>query len=153
MGHIIKQVSPFVQKAILSTSCTKNITKLLGYNRWCSTKAVEDLKGRQIYSGMLTSQIKSVKVFSLTTSMAGIIGQPLLYKQIEQMGALASGAAMCFVGFFTFVTPVLLHLVTKKYVIAMHYNDEKDTYTATTLTLLLTKREVYTYTANIDVII
>lgn len=51
--------------------------------------------------------------------------------------------AICsFVGFFTFVTPVLLHFVTKKYVTSIAYNSKDDSYTATIYTLFIRKKEI-----------
>ncbi|CAD7003981.1 unnamed protein product [Ceratitis capitata] len=44
-----------------------------------------------------------------------------------------------FAGFFTFVTPLLLHFITKKYVTEIHYNPKSDEYTATTISILLYK--------------
>lgn len=46
------------------------------------------------------------------------------------------------VGFFTFVTPLLLHFVTKKYVTSLTFDPDKETYTAETLTFFLTKRKI-----------
>lgn len=46
------------------------------------------------------------------------------------------------VGFFTFVTPILLHSVTKKYVINLTFNPDKETYTAETLTFFLRKQKL-----------
>lgn len=45
-------------------------------------------------------------------------------------------------GFFTFVTPLLLHFITKKYVTELHYNPQTEEYTATTISLLLQKIKV-----------
>lgn len=55
---------------------------------------------------------------------------------------LQTAAALGIVGFFTFVTPLLLHLVTKKYVTNMTFDPVKDEYTAETITFLLRKRKI-----------
>lgn len=146
MRHILKQLTPILQKSLSHTSNKQyiNVTQIIGYPhqmRFCSTE-VKDKRGTEIYCGALSPQIKSVKLFSITTSIAGIIGQPILLSKTAELGKIATGAAFCFVGFFTFVTPILLHLITKKYVTTLHYNEERDTYTATTITMFLTKREV-----------
>lgn len=98
----------------------------------------------KIYQGSLAKQIKTVKIFSLSTSIAGIAAQPILVDQATKMGG-GTGViiAVCgFVGFFTFITPLLLHLVTKKYVTEIHFNPEKNEYLATTITFFLTKKKV-----------
>ena len=97
-----------------------------------------------IYKGILATQIKLVKSFSLMTSVIGLSCQPVLFMK---MGAgsgnlaliIASGA---FLSFFTFATPLLIHWVSKKYVVELIYNKIDDTYTAITYSLLLRKKEV-----------
>lgn len=100
----------------------------------------------KVYQGSLARQIKSVKVFSLSTSIAGLVAQPILIDQATKMGG-GTGIiiAVCgFVGFFTFVTPLLLHFVTKKYVTELHYNPTNNEYIATIITFFLTKKQVDT---------
>ena len=61
-------------------------------------------------------------------------------------------AAVCgFVGFFTFVTPFLLHLVTKKYVTELHYNSTTDEYIATVISFFLTKKKIIFKTDDVVV--
>lgn len=95
-----------------------------------------------IYHGVLSRQIRAVKVFSLTSSIAGILLQPMLYEKSQELGGIGMTVAVCsMVGFFTFVTPLLLHLVTRKYVIDMEFDHETETYTASTISFFLyTKR-------------
>ncbi|KAJ8948348.1 hypothetical protein NQ318_019333 [Aromia moschata] len=77
-----------------------------------------------IYYGLLTPQIRAVKMFSLSSSLVGILAQPFLYKEIAATGNVpVIVAAYSFIGFFTVVTPVLLHLITKK----IHYTEFKST--------------------------
>lgn len=52
---------------------------------------------------------------------------------------LAGGVA---VSFFTFVTPLLIHSVSKKYVTKLLYNEADDTYTAVTYSLMLRQKKV-----------
>lgn len=100
-------------------------------------------KLEQIYYGTLTPKIRAVKVFSLTTSLVGLAAQPMLVEQGAKIGGTALIVFMCsFVGFFTFVTPVFLHFITKKYVCKIHYDSAKQEYTATTISFLLLKKEV-----------
>lgn len=95
-------------------------------------------------SGSLTPNIKTVKVFSLTTSLAGIAAQPVLYEKATQLGSSTPViVAVCsFVGFFTFVTPFLLHIITKKYVTELNFNPLTKEYTAVIITFFLTKRQI-----------
>ncbi|XP_055845237.1 transmembrane protein 70 homolog, mitochondrial [Episyrphus balteatus] len=93
-----------------------------------------------IYQGSLAPRMKAVKVFSLTTSLTGLAAQPILMEQGMKIGGTGMAVALCTVaGFFTFVTPLLLHFITKKYVTEIHYNAKTDEYIATTISILLFK--------------
>lgn len=105
--------------------------------KFSSNNAEEGAK--KVYSGPLTSKMKAVKVFSLTTSITGIAAQPIVIEQASNLGGTPLVVLMSgFVGFFTFVTPVLLHWITKKYVTAMAFNPKTEEYTATTISFFLT---------------
>lgn len=100
---------------------------------------------KAIYRGILATQIKLVKGFSLTTSAIGLFCQPVLYHHLQT----TSGASLvvvlftgAFLSFFTFATPLLIHFVSKKYVTELRYNQLEDTYTAITYSVLLKKKEV-----------
>lgn len=107
-----------------------------------ASKAEPPIENR-IYFGTLTPQIKAVKIFSLTTSIGGVIAQPILYEQGSKLGGMPMVVFICtFAGFFTFVTPFLLHWVTRKYVTEMFYDPKTDEYCATIITLFLQKKYV-----------
>ncbi|KAJ6641525.1 Transmembrane protein 70 like, mitochondrial [Pseudolycoriella hygida] len=96
----------------------------------------------QIYFGTLTPKIRAVKIFSLTTSIAGLSAQPVLIERASELGGTSIVILVCsFVGFFTFITPLVLHFITKKYVTEITYDPVKDEYTATTLSIFLRKKE------------
>lgn len=106
-------------------------------------KDSEDGQLQRVYYGSLAPRMKLVKLFSLTTSLAGIAAQPILMEQGMKIGGTGMAVALCTVGgFFTFVTPLLLHFITKKYVTELHYNPVTEEYTATTISLILMKIKV-----------
>lgn len=97
----------------------------------------------KIYTGSMSGKFWRVKIFSASTSVLGICAQPVLIEKGAAIAGTAGVVALCSVaGFFAFVTPVLLHLVVKKYVIEMDYNRTTDEYTATTISLLMRKKKV-----------
>lgn len=97
----------------------------------------------KIYSGSLTGKFWRVKIFSLSTSVLGMSAQPYLIQHGSEIVGTGGVIAMCtMAGFFAFITPVLLHLVVKKYVIEMEHNPITDEYTATTISLLMRKSKV-----------
>ena len=102
-----------------------------------------------IYQGILSTQIKLVKGFSLTTSAIGISCQPLLFMQMNASGANLAlmGGIGAFLSLFTFATPLLIHYVSKKYVTEIKFNKLEDTYTAITYSFFLRKKEVSIFSA------
>lgn len=113
-------------------------------SRWLAAKSdgSED-ELQRIYYGTLAPRMKLVKFFSLSTSLAGLAAQPILLEQGMKIGGTGMAVFLCSVGgFFTFVTPLLLHFITKKYVTELHYNPQTEEYTATTISILLQKIKV-----------
>lgn len=55
--------------------------------------------------------------------------------------SFATQAVFCgVVGIFTFLTPALLHYVTKGYVVRLYHDADRDTYTAVTYSVFLTEK-------------
>ncbi|KPJ20712.1 Transmembrane protein 70-like, mitochondrial [Papilio xuthus] len=126
-------------------SGTKGMTavhKIIG-RHYASKKLSEDNKLEQIYYGPLTPQIKAVKIFSLSSSAAGLVAQPIIIKEASTIGSTSLLIAICsVVGFFTFVTPLLLHIITKKYVSEVYYNPDTMSYTAVTRNFFLVSKKL-----------
>lgn len=71
------------------------------------------------------------------------MAQPFLYKELAASQNLPLVIAACsFVGIFTFVTPVLLHYITKKYITHLDYKPDTKTYVATTVNFFSMLKEV-----------
>lgn len=99
--------------------------------------------GESVYKGKYVSQILRVKMFSMATSVLGAATQPMLWQKGLEVSGVGVGITICsLVGIFTFVTPVLLHLVVRKYVVDILYNKETDQYTATTISPLMFRKKV-----------
>ncbi|XP_042239881.1 transmembrane protein 70 homolog, mitochondrial-like, partial [Homarus americanus] len=98
---------------------------------------------KEIYHGILSTQIKMVKLFSLSTSFLGLMVQPVLLQKVvgTQMGVIL--AVGSFIGFFTFVTPLIIHWITKKYVTSLEYDPKRDIYSATTLSFFLRQKKIH----------
>jgi hypothetical protein len=96
----------------------------------------------QVYYGNLTSQIRAVKIFSLLLSVTGLALQPILIQQVPTLGTPTVVAMFGFLGFFTFVTPVSLHMITKKYVTHIYFDSSTGNYSAICLTFLLREKKV-----------
>ncbi|CAH1989042.1 unnamed protein product [Acanthoscelides obtectus] len=97
----------------------------------------------QVYYGLLTPQIKAVKIFSLSSSIVGIAAQPFLYTAISATGNVpVILAAYSFIGFFTVVTPLLLHSITRNYITHLTYKKDTDTYVARTVSFFCQQVQV-----------
>ncbi|XP_051267939.1 transmembrane protein 70, mitochondrial [Dicentrarchus labrax] len=99
--------------------------------------------GNLIYTGSLGRAVRGVKLFSYSTSGTSLFLMPqILLKTGLGVESLALQVAFCgVIGFFTIVTPVLLHLFTRGYVIRLYHNPDTDTYTAITYSVFLTEKK------------
>uniref|UniRef100_A0A8D2B434 Transmembrane protein 70 n=1 Tax=Sciurus vulgaris TaxID=55149 RepID=A0A8D2B434_SCIVU len=98
--------------------------------------------GRLIYSGNLALGIIGVKCFSYSTSMLSIAFLPYIFAQNNIIfGSLPLQILFYgIIGSFTVITPVLLHFVTKGYVIRLHHEATTDTYKAITYSVVLSEK-------------
>ncbi|XP_055371390.1 transmembrane protein 70 homolog, mitochondrial [Condylostylus longicornis] len=118
------------------------INSYLGFNKFSSQTTKNETRQIKVYYGSLTPRMKAVKVFSLTTSLTGLLAQPVLLEQGTKIGGTGMAIFLCgFAGFFTFVTPFLLHIITRNYVTELFYDLNRDEYTANTISLFLQKLE------------
>jgi len=108
--------------------------------RWCHNFSTKESE-QEIYNGILTTQIKLVKSFSLMTSCIGLAFQPILYTYSTANAAVVLGAG-AFLGFFTFATPLLIHSFSKKYVTKLYYNQVEDKYTAVVYNFFIKPRKI-----------
>ena len=108
-------------------------------SRWCHNTSPDT--DQEIYNGILSTQIKLVKTFSLTTSMIGMAVQPVLWTYSTANAAVVVGAG-AFLGFFTFVTPLLIHSFSKKYVTKLYYNQVEDKYTAVVYNIFVKPKKI-----------
>nr|XP_046265284.1 transmembrane protein 70, mitochondrial [Scatophagus argus] len=98
--------------------------------------------GNLIYTGNLGSAVRGLKLFSYSTSGVSLFLMPhILLKTGVGVQSIAVQAFCGGIGFFTFLTPILLHLVTKGYVIRLYHNPDRDTYTAITYSIFLTEKK------------
>ncbi|XP_011311576.1 transmembrane protein 70 homolog, mitochondrial isoform X2 [Fopius arisanus] len=98
---------------------------------------------KTIYEGRLSKRIKYIKIFSLSTSLMGFLVQPYLLPKILATDSLmAVFGFVCTSSFFALGTPVLLHLITNRYVTKINYDSKRDVYIATIYTIFVKERQV-----------
>ncbi|KAK3929057.1 Transmembrane protein 70-like protein, mitochondrial [Frankliniella fusca] len=100
----------------------------------------ENRKPIIVYQGRMETQIRRTKLFSFSTTIIGLAVQPMLYNQVTSLPVLIVTCSIA--GFFTFITPFLLHQLVKKYVNHVSYNEENDTYYAHCTTFLFQERKI-----------
>merc|ERR1719402_337652 len=122
----------------LGTEVTLPGTHLL--TRLCHQQ--QENHSQEIYAGILSTQIKLVKGFSLTTSCIGLACQPVLLSYSSHANAAVILGAGAFLGFFTFATPLLIHSFSKKYVTKLYYNQVEDKYTAVVYNFFIKPRKI-----------
>ncbi|XP_029635712.1 transmembrane protein 70 homolog, mitochondrial [Octopus sinensis] len=99
-------------------------------------------KGKLIYSGPLTKTIKAVKLFSISTSLLGLGMQPvILYNSVDTSLPLKAAVSVFF-AFFIVVTPLLIHMVSKKYVTDVYFEDTSNVFTAATFNLFSMRKQL-----------
>ncbi|XP_072460996.1 transmembrane protein 70, mitochondrial [Notamacropus eugenii] len=102
--------------------------------------------GRLIYTGNMARAVFGVKCFSYSTSLLSLALLPYIFGQTNiEFGSLPLKIAFYgALGTFTLITPMLLHFITKGYVVRLYHEAKTDTYTAITYNIvLLEKRTVF----------
>ncbi|XP_071783536.1 transmembrane protein 70, mitochondrial [Centroberyx gerrardi] len=109
----------------------------------CLSTSLHAEEGNLVYSGNLGNAVRGVKMFSYTSSGFSLCLMPyLLFQTGLGIQSPAMQVAFCgIIGVFTFLTPVLLHLITKGYVVRLYHDADGDTYTAVTYSVLLTEKK------------
>ncbi|RZF32407.1 hypothetical protein LSTR_LSTR001871 [Laodelphax striatellus] len=103
----------------------------------------------QIYREELDGNVFRVKAFSLLSSGFGLAYLPIAIHKImnEDISVVAIVISGTIFSFFTFITPLLLHQLAKRYVTAVSYSEDTDTYAAKTYSFFLRDKEL-TFKAN-----
>jgi len=137
-------ISPTSHSAIITSPLCSRLSKITVpgtelLSRLCHNTSKE--ADQEIYNGILSTQIKLVKSFSLMTSCIGLAFQPILYTYSSANAAVVLGAGV-FLSFFTFATPLLIHSISKKYVTKLYYNQVEDKYTAIVYSIFIKPKKI-----------
>lgn len=103
---------------------------------------IDPVKGELVYIGPLARLVKGVKMFSISTSVIGLGLQPYLLMHAGDHNVVATVAVGSVVGFFIFLTPLMIHWITKKYVTDMYFDKKSDQFTAATISFFLRRKEL-----------
>lgn len=112
-------------------------------SRSAATKSDTSEKGdfEVVYRGPLRSAVRAVKIFSLTTCAAALVGGPILVTlgnpSVPLLGRVLMTSVVMLIGIST---TLILHWLMKGYVIEMHFDPKSEHLRAYTLTMLAGKR-------------
>ena len=125
-------------------------------HRFYSSKApfaMEKLEdgSKLIYTGSLAPQVKRIKWVSLTSSVLALSMLPAMYRAIVEPSSstaisVAVGASAVPTTAFIF-SPLLFHLLTKRYVTRLYFNEESRTFTLISLNFV-NRTKVTSFTAK-----
>ena len=102
----------------------------------------EDEGGDLVYEGSLGRQLRAVKLFSLSTSALGLAAQALVYVMAAEMDKRPSWVLLVSGSIATVVllSPLLVHLLAKRYVTHLYYDAASGTFTSFSLTFFNLRR-------------
>ncbi|XP_048364302.1 transmembrane protein 70, mitochondrial isoform X1 [Sphaerodactylus townsendi] len=120
-----------------------------------STSSLHDSSelGRLVYCGNLAKLVLCVKFFSYSTSMFSLCMMPFIISTtgISSDSLPLQIAFYSIIGFFTFVTPITLHFITKGYVIRLYHKAKTDTYTAITYSAILAEKKTVFHQKDVKI--
>ncbi|XP_071085054.1 transmembrane protein 70 homolog, mitochondrial-like [Haliotis cracherodii] len=156
LGQIIQQVKGHYGMT-LTCGRTKfqlgnRITPLSAFSRSFASETNQDaltemplkhpVKGELVYGGPLWKMVKGIKAFSVSTSMIGLGLQPYILMNAGEAAMFSKVMIGGTISFFIFITPLLIHFVTKKYVTYCYLNRDTGSFTAATYSFFLRRKEI-----------
>ena len=119
------------------------------YEPYSNLPYYDGKKGHLVYVGNMARLVKAIKMFSLSTSLVSIGSIPLIRSAIEE--SITKAGVMGGISTIIFLTPLLLHFVTRKYVTDVYFNADTEVFTLATKTLFLCRKEVEFYSTDVEI--
>ncbi|XP_024434052.3 transmembrane protein 70, mitochondrial [Desmodus rotundus] len=121
--------------------------------RCLRTQVEKPEDGRLIYTGNLARTVFGVKCFSYSTSVINLAFLPYIFAQSNIVFGSLTLQILFYgiVGSFTVITPVLLHFVTKGYVIRLYHEATADTYKAITYNVVLSETSTVFHQSDVKI--
>ncbi|RUS69471.1 hypothetical protein EGW08_022765 [Elysia chlorotica] len=104
-------------------------------------------KGSLVYVGRIGSMFKTLKLFSLTTSIVGLSLQPYLFFTYQDAPLVTAVPFFAALNMFVFVNPLLIHHIGKKYVMEVYFNERTKVFTAVLMSFFARKYN-FVFTAD-----
>ncbi|XP_076749418.1 transmembrane protein 70 homolog, mitochondrial [Xylocopa sonorina] len=108
-----------------------------------SYKIKENDQKELIYIGSIATTVQRIKVFSYLTSAISIIAQPILYMKMINDDNTMSLATICMLlNFAAICNPILIYLLTKRYVVDLHYYPKEQKYVAQVYNFFFRRKKI-----------
>ena len=105
-----------------------------------SVAGQDDTRGQLVYEGCLTRQVRAVKWLSLSTSCMGLALQCVVYLKLSSTTSQWVTAFASSIATIILLSPLLLHLITRRYVTHLYYDPKSRMFTTYNLTLFNGRR-------------
>lgn len=103
--------------------------------------------GNLVYTGTANRMVTVAKFFSLSTSALGLCIMPWLYAEMSDGGIIFKVAMMGASSFFIFLTPVLIHTLSKRYVLSMYHDKPTNTFSTVRYNLIM-QQKAFSFTPD-----
>ncbi|XP_062501902.1 uncharacterized protein LOC134179009 [Corticium candelabrum] len=139
MARLVAARTACMSTCLSRASCCK-LRCLAGFSSISHTEKGDKLNASQfelVYTAPIAGAVKAIKVFSLSTCVATIIGLPILvvFGKLSLMGKVSLA---CVIGPIGIGTTFLLHLFVRGYITNMWYSRKTNKLRISTLSLLAT---------------
>jgi len=114
-----------------------------------STKAPGD-QGHLVYVGQQADLFKGLKIFSLSTSGIGLLLQPYLLLEAQDLSLAWAIPLFSIVNTFIFVNPILIHYLAKRYALEIYFNPDTKVFTLYRLSFFARKKAMSKHMMGFD---
>lgn len=95
-----------------------------------------------IYTGPLKTKIHLLKLVTIASSTMIIPVQYVAFTQYDMTQEPLLASVLAVASVLQICTPLFIHYICSKYVVHMYHNEDDDTYTAVTYSIIATEKRV-----------
>lgn len=96
-----------------------------------------------IYLGGMAIKLEFAKIFAGCTAVSGLVKYDEIYEAISKLGGTMTTVGLCsLTGLFIVAVPIGIHIFSKKYVVEIRHNPQMGEYSASRVSLWMSKKWV-----------
>lgn len=126
-------------------SCLNSTPAKMPFSAPSSCKFSSKAPGDQdhlVYVGQQADLFKGLKIFSLSTSGIGLLLQPYLLMEAQDLSLAWAVPLFSIVNTFIFVNPILIHYLAKRYALEIYFNPDTKVFTLYRLSFFARKKAI-----------